>query len=96
MKVSTGSYCLFIEKRNMLLEHILYRDVNWLFEIISPDILEVVEHKCSFVLRLNVNEGMFVNPDQIADLNRFNKVMHRFNVLKINANVWGFLVVCLY
>lgn len=76
-------YRLVLWKASTLQRTILCRDVNWLFEIISPDILEVMAHKCSFVLRININEGMFVNPDQIADLVRLKKVIQHFNVLNI-------------
>lgn len=64
-------YCLKISHFN---KNFACRDVNWLVEIISPSIADVNEHNCSFLLKLDVNRGMFVNPDQIADLMRLNQV----------------------
>lgn len=59
------------------------RNVYWLIEVIYPNISVVDQHNCTFVLRLDVNEGMYVNPDQIADYIRLNKVQQPCCIVKV-------------
>jgi hypothetical protein len=60
------------------------RDIRWLIE--SPDIFndQWKKTQCKMALQLDVPPEMFVNPDQIADLNRLGTVWpHIFNTNEI-------------
>lgn len=50
------------------------RDIRWLLEILSPHISTWTANDCHMALQLPMTASMFVNPDQIADLNRLNQV----------------------
>lgn len=47
-----------------------HRKIRWLLEVTHPKNEDLKNNKCSFVLHLEVPSGAFVNPDQLASLNR--------------------------
>ncbi|CAG9773973.1 unnamed protein product [Ceutorhynchus assimilis] len=48
-----------------------HRDLNWLVETQN---LDPKTSACSVALKLNIGQGMFVNPDQVDDLRRLKKL----------------------
>lgn len=52
-----------------------YRELRWLIEnsLVSTTQWDVTG--CKMSLRLHINNGMFVNPDEVAELNRTGKVI---------------------
>lgn len=74
--------------------------MRWLVEILSPNVYEVKKHNCSLVLRIDVNRGMFVSPDQIADLVRLNQVgigrLSSFMLIGINRSQHTSMVMLMW
>ncbi|CAH1957540.1 unnamed protein product [Acanthoscelides obtectus] len=50
------------------------REIKWLIETASPTNEVWQESNCKLCLKLDVSNGMFVNPDEIAELNRTQKL----------------------
>ncbi|XP_019869419.1 phosphatidylinositol-glycan biosynthesis class X protein [Aethina tumida] len=46
-----------------------HREINWLIEISEPPVEEWVKSSCNVALRLDVPNGMYVNPDEAFNLN---------------------------
>lgn len=53
-----------------------HRDFGWLIEGTAPSKEEWVQSGCKLALRAEMTPGMFVNPDQVAELNRTNEVQN--------------------
>lgn len=51
-----------------------HRELKWIVEISSNIIEKMNEAECKINMRLDLPYGMFVNPDEIADLNRNKKI----------------------
>lgn len=51
-----------------------HREFGWLIEATSPSKQKWISSGCKLALRLEITPGMFVNPDQVAELNRTDEV----------------------
>lgn len=51
-----------------------FREIRWLIETLVPLQQIWVNTGCKMSLRLDVSNGLFVNPDEVAELNRTQKV----------------------
>lgn len=51
-----------------------HRTLNWLVESHNLDAATWLNNTCKLALRLDVGQGMFVNPDQVDDLQRLGKL----------------------
>ncbi|KAJ8937270.1 hypothetical protein NQ318_005668 [Aromia moschata] len=52
-----------------------HRDIKWLVEILHPSKESWLSLSCNLALRLDISSGMFVNPDEVADLKRMGKLL---------------------
>ncbi|XP_045477174.1 phosphatidylinositol-glycan biosynthesis class X protein-like isoform X2 [Harmonia axyridis] len=74
--IATDSGCLSFDI--LLTQNIdkagFHRELKWLLEITNPSKDIISEQKCSFIMQLDMPQGAFVNPDELADLDRMNKL----------------------
>lgn len=86
MKVSIGEYYVFKHITRGTLNNLFYNhsDVRWLLETTNPNNTDWIQSGCKLAVHINVNAGMFVSKDQLAELNRNSTVSvinHLGNIL---------------
>lgn len=59
-----------------------HRDVRWLLETTNPNNTDWIQSGCKLAVHINVNAGMFVSKDQLAELNRNSTIL-----IRVDGNV---------
>lgn len=57
----------------------LCRDIKYLIEFSDENTQILLSSACKVALKQNIPSGLYINPDQIADLIRIKKVTVQFN-----------------
>ncbi|XP_072388081.1 phosphatidylinositol-glycan biosynthesis class X protein [Diabrotica undecimpunctata] len=63
-----------------------HRDIWWLVETSEPSTESWLKTECNLALRLDVSRDMFVNPDEIAELNRTGELQASIDG-KVNVEI---------
>lgn len=53
---------------------IIYREIKWLVEIPRQTLTKLNDSQCSISIRLDVPKGMYINPDELAEIIRTSDV----------------------
>lgn len=61
----------------MLYSEFTCRELRWLIESTPSSKTLWIDANCQLSLQLQVSNGMYVNPDEVAELNRTGKVTNK-------------------